>query len=249
LSEVRPVTIVTGAGSGIGRAVAAKFARSKHRVAVVDIDRTQAEITVREMAETSDRVRAWVVDVSDPVLAKAAIEDIYSAWGRIDNLINNAAWYPIASALDTSEEDWERTWKVCVAGAFHMAKAAIPIMEATVDQGCVVNVSSVHAIRSFLSHFAYDTSKAALLGLTRSLATDYGPKIRVNAVLPGGIQTPLWERIPAEERQRFAQQTIAKRLGQPDEVANVIGFLCSSEASYIIGESIVVDGGWTMTAR
>jgi len=249
LSGVRPVTIVTGAGSGIGRAVAAKFARSQHRVAVVDIDGTQAEITVREMAGSSDRVRAWVADVSDPGSVKAAVDGIYSAWGRIDNLVNNAAWYPIASALDTSEEDWERTWKVCVAGAFNMAKAAIPIMEATVDHGCVVNVSSVHAIRSFRSHFAYDTSKAALLGLTRSLATDYGPKIRVNAVLPGGIQTPLWDRIPDREREEFVSQTLAKRLGHPDEVANVIGFLCSADASYIVGESIVVDGGWTMTAR
>ena len=170
------------------------------------------------------------------------------AFGRVDIVHNNAIWFRHGPATELDEKDWDGTLNIGLKAIFLAAKYGIPVMRKT-GGGVIINTGSVHSLVSFATATAYDAAKAGVLGLTRTLAIDYGPDIRVCAVLPGAILTPLWDdlQVPEEERVRYAQMVPAQRLGTGEDIANAVLFLASDEASFITGTALTVDGG--MLAR
>ena len=161
---------------------------------------------------------------------------------------NNAIWARNEPATELDEKDWDRTLATGLKTVYLSAKYGVPVMRKT-GGGSIINTGSVHSLVSFPGHTAYDAAKAGLLGLTRVLALDFGPDVRVNAVLPGAILTPLWNKlgVPKKMHKQFAEMVPARRLGQPEVIAHAVLFLASEEASFITGTSLVVDGG--MLAR
>lgn len=242
---VGKVAIVTGAGNGIGRATARRLAAAGARVVAADVDDAAAYETVRLIRAAAGVALPVVADVGNAAAVDAMVAAALAAFGRVDILHNNAAWYPVKAAVETTEEEWDRTMGVCLKGAWLGARAVLPHMMGA-DGGCIVNTASVHSLVAFKGHAAYDTAKAGLLGLTRSLAVDYGPSVRVNALLPGGVATRLWDRIEPAERQEFIDTTVLRRLASPDEIAEGVLFLVSERSAFMTGTCLVMDGGWTI---
>lgn len=236
--------IVTGAASGIGASTAILMAQEGASVAVVDIDKTGGERTVAKVEESDGHAVFIEADVSDPEQVQHVIVQTKKSFGRLDIIDNNAIWFMNGPVTTLAEDDWDKSIAVCLKAAYLTCKFGIPEMQKT-GGGCIINTASVHSRVGFSGHTAYDSAKSGLLGLTRVLAIDYAPDIRANAVLPGAILTPLWDRLEVSEvdRKRFAECIPAKRLGDPEEVARAILFLVSDEASYITGTELVVDGG------
>ena len=238
--------IVTGAASGIGRATARILAREGASVCIADVDADGGRQVVDEIAaeggeaifvRTDVGVRADVIDM---------FERIEEAFGRVDIVHNNAIRVRDGAATELDERDWDATLNIGLKAIFLAAKYGIPLMRKT-GGGTIINTGSVHSLVSLPACTAYDAAKAGVLGLTRTLAIDYGPDIRVCAVLPGAILTPAWNGTPEEKRRRYAQMVPAKRLGTGEDVANAVLFLASDEASFITGTALTVDGG--MLAR
>ena len=238
--------IVTGGASGIGRATAQVLAREGASVCIADVDADGGRQVVDEIAaeggeaifvRTDVGVRADVIDM---------FERTEEAFGRVDIVHNNAIRVRDGAATELDERDWDATLNIGLKAVFLAAKYGIPIMRKT-GGGTIINTGSVHSLVSLPACTAYDAAKAGVLGLTRTLAIDYGPDIRVCAVLPGAILTPLWDGAPEENRRRYAQMVPAKRLGTGEDVANAVLFLASDEASFITGTALTVDGG--MLAR
>ena len=240
------VAIVTGASSGIGQATALLLAREGADVVVVDIDVEGGRKTVKEIERSGGRAIFVKADVGKSVQVRRMIDRTVSAFGRLDIIHNNAIWNILSSATELSERDWDKVMDVGLKTIYLSAKYGIPVMQKT-GGGCIVNTASVHSLVGFAKYTAYDAAKAGVLGLTRVLALDYGPGIRVNAVLPGAILTPLWKGVSRKDRKQYADMAPAKRLGQPEDIAQAVLFLVSDEASFITGTSLVVDGG--MLAR
>ena len=238
------VAIVTGAASGIGEATAICLAEQGAAISVVDIDEAGGRRAVKKIEKAGGRALFIKADVGKAAHARRMVDQTTRKFGRLDIIHNNSIWYKVAPATKLEEKDWDRTIAVGLKAVYLSAKYGIPAMLRT-GGGSIVNTSSVHALASFPEHTAYDSAKAGILGLTRTLAIDYGPKIRVNAVLPGAILTPLWTRarVPAKARKQFADLVPAKRLGTSEDVAHAVLYLVSDEASFVTGTSLVVDGG------
>ncbi len=238
------VAIVTGSSSGIGEATAILLAAEGARVAVADVDEEGGRGTVDRIANAGGEAVFVEADVSEAGPVQQMVAHTMEAFGRLDILHNNAIWYRNAPATEMEESVWDRTLNTGLKAIYLAARHAIPAMLRT-GGGAIVNTGSVHSLVGFETNTAYDAAKAGVLGITRVLALDYGPEIRVNAVLPGAIQTPLWDRVdvPAGERRRLAEMVPAKRVGTPDDIASAVLFLVSGEASFITGTSLVVDGG------
>ena len=238
--------IVTGAASGIGRATAQVLAREGASVCIADVDAAGGRQVVDEIAASGGQA----IFVRTDVGARADVIEMFGrteeAFGRVDIVHNNAIWFRLGTATELDERDWDGTLNIGLKAIFLAAKYGIPIMRKT-GGGTIINTGSVHSLVSFATATAYDAAKAGVLGLTRTLAIDYGPDIRVCAVLPGAILTPLWNGAPEEDRRRYAQMVPAKRLGTGEDVANAVLFLASDEASFITGTALTVDGG--MLAR
>lgn len=237
------VAIVTGAGHGIGAATARRLAEEGAAVVIVDVARDAAEGVVDEVTARGGDARAVQADVSDASSWASVVRSAEQAFGGIDVLVSNACSWTIAPAHTLAVGDWQRQLDTCLTSVylgFHACHRSLAARE-----GRVVNVSSVHAVVGVPGHPAYAAAKGGVVAMTRQLAVDYGPSIRVNAVLPGPIHTAAWDRVSVEEQARQIEATIAKRLGNADEVAAAIAFLASDEGSYITGASLVVDGGWT----
>ena len=234
--------IVTGAASGIGRATAQVLAREGASVCIADVDAAGGRQVVDEIAAEGGEA----IFVRTDVGARADVIEMFGrteeAFGRVDIVHNNAIWFRLGTATELDEKDWDGTLNIGLKAIFLAAKYGIPIMRKT-GGGTIINTGSVHSLVSFATATAYDAAKAGVLGLTRTLAIDYGPDIRVCAVLPGAILTPLWNGAPEEDRRRFAQMVPAKRLGTGEDVANAVLFLASDEASFITGTALTVDGG------
>lgn len=233
------VAVVTGAGSGIGRACAVLLAGRGRRVLLVD--RSPA---VAEVAASLPGCAALVADVGqheawDGVAAAAR------ALGPVGTVVSNAAAWSVRPAHEIPRADWDRDLAVNLTPAYEAVVAFHEDLRATA--GSLVVVSSVHALVGLPGHPSYAAAKGGLLALTRQLAADYGPAVRVNAVVPGPIETAAWDRVSAEGKAAAARATVLGRLGSAEEVAEVVAFLASPAASYVTGTSIVVDGGWSIT--
>jgi NAD(P)-dependent dehydrogenase (short-subunit alcohol dehydrogenase family) len=231
--------LVTGAGSGIGRAVCVHLAGAGARVAALDIDAPSA----RSTAELVGGI-AFTADVVDPDALGAAFEAANGALGGLDVLCNNAAVGGLSPLHRYRDDQWDRIVDVSMRGTFNGIRAAVPLLEAS-GGGSIVNVSSMSGHRPTRGEAPYSAAKAAVLALTRSAALEYGPRIRVNSVSPGLIETALSAPVLADPAVRSAieAQTPLGRIGTPEEVAEVIGFLCSPAAAYLTGADIAVDGG------
>ncbi len=165
-------------------------------------------------------------------------------FGPVDLLVGNACAVEVAPAHELTAASWQRQLDVNVTGSFLGFRAVLPDLRER--RGAVVLTSSVHAHAGVPGHPAYAASKGALLSLCGQLAVEYGPEVRVNAVLPGPVLTPAWDSVPPDERDRRAAATAARRFGTPGEVASAIAFLGSDDASFITGSHLMVDGGWSV---
>lgn len=245
------VAIVTGGATGIGRAIALEFARHGASVAFnyycyddgEDV-REEAEATAREIAQMEVRVHHASCDVRDPGEVSRFVKDAHEELGAINILVNNAGIARDRALWRLTDEQWRTVLDTNLTGAFHMIRAVAPMFRRQSD-GKIVNVSSVHGIRSEFGLANYSASKAGLLGLTRSAALELGPSnVNVNAVAPGYIRTTrLTSGVPAEILDTARERAVLGRLGDPQDVANVVMFLCSEYARHITGAVIPVDGG------
>jgi 2-deoxy-D-gluconate 3-dehydrogenase len=246
------VAIVTGAGSGLGRACAIALATEGARVAVTELpDRLdRAEETVAEIAASGGDARALPLDVRDLASIESCVFGIANELGRIDILVNNAGVNIRRSAFDVSEEDWDGVLDVNLKGVFFMAQAVGRRMrEQTPRGGAIVNMASIMGLVGYYQRAAYCSSKAGVVNLTRVLAVEWAEHdIRVNAVCPTFVDTPL-TRPMFESQPAFLDdilhRTLLGRLATPDEVAAAVVFLAGPGAAMIHGHALPVDGGWT----
>ena len=236
------VALVTGGSSGIGESTALLLAKEGAAVAVVDLNVEGGNDTVEKIKASGGQAIFIKAYVGKTAQVKRMIDRTEKAFGRLDILHNNAIWYGNAPATELDEKVWDRTIEVGLKSIFLSAKYGIPVMRKT-GGGAIVNTGSVHSLVGFATHTAYDTAKAGVLGLTRVLALDYGPDVRVNAVLPGAILTPLWGKVTKKDLKHWSEMVPANRIGQPEDIARAVLFLASDEASFITGTSLVVDGG------
>ncbi|MCI0520861.1 MAG: SDR family oxidoreductase [Chloroflexi bacterium] len=243
------VVLVTGAGRGIGRAIALAFAARGALVAANDITPINLDETLAQLRAAGGRGRDYVFDIAQKMPVQALIEAVRDDWGRLDILINNAGVEPHASILEMDEWDWRRTVDVNLTGPFFAIQSAGRVMREQ-GGGVIVNVASIagraHGLKD---RAAYVASKTGLIGLTREAAREFAAyNIRVNAICPGVIETEMTAalRQDAEMMTRWLQDIPQGRLGQPAEVAALALFLCSSAASYLTGQAINLDGGKVM---
>lgn len=235
--------VVTGAASGIGAATAARLAGEGAAVVLTDVAGERGEAVAERIGKDGGRARFVTADVaSEEDWARVAAAA--RAFGPVDVLVGNAFTVDVTPAHRMTLPSWQRQLDVNLTGSFLGFRALLP--ELRERRGAVVLTSSVHAHRGIPGHPAYAASKGALLSLCGQLAVEYGPEVRVNAVVPGPILTAAWDRVPEDERERSVAETAARRFGTPEEVAAAIAFLAADEASYITGTSLVVDGGWSV---
>ncbi len=236
------VALITGAASGIGRATAELFARNGASVAVVDVNEAGGLETVKNIHAAGGNAIFIRADVGRMEEVRAMVERVTDHFGELHIVHSNAASYTEKNATDLTEAEWDRTLDICLKATWMIAHHAIPHILAA-GGGTIVITGSVHAIRGYANYTPYQAAKGGLLALTRSLAADYAPTIRVNTILPGAIVTGLWDKVTDAEREDIAQMCPLKRNAAPEEVASVALFLASDMSSYITGTSIVVDGG------
>jgi 3alpha(or 20beta)-hydroxysteroid dehydrogenase len=230
--------LITGGASGIGAATAALFAREGAVVGVLD----------RKLAADADVAHCYEVDVRDGDAVTQSVNAFAETTGRLDILVNNAGSGDLRPLHTLDDKTWHRLIDVNLTGTFNGMRAAIPLMLAA-GRGAIVNNASVSGFTPTRNEAAYSAAKAGVIALTKSGALEYGPTVRVNCVAPGHVATPLtapvWEHFP-DVFGPIAQSLPLRRVGTPEEIAEVMLFLASDRASYITGQTIVVDGGATL---
>lgn len=244
--------IVTGGASGIGKATVRRFLEEGAKVAIFDRSEEMGKKTVRELGRKGLRPILVTGDVTKASDVKRMVKEARNRLGSIDILFNNAGILVEGTVLDVSEENWDRIMDTNVKGVFLMSKEVVPIMLKQ-GKGVIVNNASCSGLVGDRNAIAYNTSKGAVVLMTKCLALDYSLKnIRVNCVCPGEIDTPMFRQeaksrgLPVEEyRKQLCEYHPIGRLGKPDEVANAVLFLASDEAGFITGTAFSVDGGYT----
>lgn len=247
------VAIVTGAASGMGRATAHLFADEGAQVAVVDVGAERVLAVVDEISAVhgDGAAAGFVVDVTDSRALRSLVDDVVERFGRLDIVVNNAGISLVSSAFSDDEsfaEAWDRTLAVNLSAHVHLVRAALAHLMASPGGGRVVNIASTEAIVATAGIAAYSASKAAVTGLTRSLAVELGRHgITVNCICPGPILTGMTAGIPAEVKETYAKRRVPlRRYGEPEEVAHMTLNLCLPSSSYVNGAVIPVDGGMTI---
>ena len=234
---------VTGGGSGIGRATCRRMAAEGARVAVLDVDGESAEAVAQEIGGF-----AFGVDVGDPEAVRVAVDDAAAQLGGLSIIYNNAGTSAFNRLHELDPTEWERVLRVNLTGVWAGIRAAAPHMLAG-GGGSIVSTASISGTRPAAGEGPYAASKAAVAALTASAALEYGPTIRVNSVSPGMIRTAMtapWFQYMPDQEERFAKGTPVGRVGEPEDVADVVVFLCSDLARFVTGQNIVVDGGLTL---
>ncbi|MDA3815013.1 MAG: SDR family NAD(P)-dependent oxidoreductase [Patescibacteria group bacterium] len=241
--ENKKTAVVTGAGVGIGKGIALALAKEGYDVVVSDINQENCQQVADEISKVGARSLALKCDVSNSDDVRELFVNSVNEFGKIDVLVNNAGIYPFISFEKIEEADWNRVMDVNMKGVFLCSKEAARIMP---EGGNIINISSIASIQGFSGLVHYCASKSGVNGMIRALALELAPKkITVNAVAPGAIQTPGAQMSEENQKQIIAGIPLA-RIGQPEDIANAVVFLASEKSSYITGQVIVVDGGWTV---
>jgi 3-oxoacyl-[acyl-carrier protein] reductase len=242
-----PIAIVTGAGRGIGEAIARRLARDGARVACVSRTESNAARTADAInAGTADAARAYAVDVADRKAVGGVCERILADFGRVDILVNNAGLTRDGLAMRMSEEDWDLVLDTNLKGAFNFIQG---VMRPMVKQraGRIINIASVAGLTGNAGQANYSASKAGLIGLTKTLARELASRsITVNAVAPGFITTDMTTVLPDNVKAAVLGQIPLGRFGEPEDIAGAVAFLAGAEGKYITGQTLTVDGGMVM---
>ena len=240
------VAMITGASTGIGRATARLFAEQGAKVVVVDINDADGQQTVAGIEEKGGDAFYLHSDVGVMDQVQAMVKRAIDHYGQVDIVHSNAYASVDGCAHEISEEDWDRTLDVSLKATWMIAHYILPKMQVQQNGGVFIITGSVHSIRGYVHATAYQAAKGGLLALTRALAIDYAPTIRVNAILPGAVET---QPATEEERKRTAEMCPLNRNGQPEDIAQAALFLASDMSSYMTGTSLIVDGGLVSTIK
>ena len=240
------IALVTGAGQGIGRSIALKFAEEAADLALFDINRDSCTETAQQCQSLGRRCAGFVVDVANRERVQMACEEVLAVFGGVDILVNNAGFDRGATLLKVTEDDWQAVLDVHLKGALNCIQALAPAMIRK-NYGKIVNISSIYGKSGGIAAISYSAAKGGIIGLTKSIARELGRNnINVNAVLPGLTDTPTIREMPDKYKKIIIEATPLRRMARPEEVANVVAFLASDEWSYITGATIEVTGGWMM---
>ena len=243
--------VITGAGSGMGRAMALLFAERGAHVAVLDIEEEAARSTAGEIGEAGGAAGVHAVDIRDREAVEACFQGVQAAQGGLDILVNNAGVACVGTVLETEPEDFDRVFQVNVAGMYHCLRAGVAIM-AEQGGGVILNMASIASVAAVKERFAYSMTKGAVLTMTYSVAVDYVKQgIRCNCICPARVHTPfvdgyLKAHYPGREQEMFEQLSAYQpmgRMGKPEEIAALALYLCSDEAAFVTGCAYPIDGG------
>jgi len=238
--------IVTGAGQGIGRSIALKMAQEGADVVIAEWNTETGTQTKKEVEALGGRALYIKVDVANQKQVRNMVAEVLEAWGRIDILVNNAGFDRGATLLKVKEEDWDAVLGVHLKGTMNCIQAVVPHMIEN-GYGKIINISSIYGKSGGVAAISYSAAKAGIIGLTKSVARELGRyQINVNVVVPGLILTPTIAKMAEKYRNMIIELTPLGRIGQPEEIANVVAFLASDEASFMTGATVEVSGGASM---
>lgn len=235
------VAIVTGASSGIGKAIAKKYREEGAEVVIADVNKEKGQKVAKEIECDFKEC-----DVADHENVEEVVESTVEKYGKLDIIVNNAGIAATSAIEDMDLDEWNRIESVDLDGVMHGTKAAIPHLKET--EGCVINTASIYGLTGDVGSTAYNAAKGGVVNFTRSVADDVAEyNVRVNSICPGFVETSMTEGILEDEEfnQHVTNMTPLGRVAQPEEIAGVAVFLASDEASYITGVNLPVDGGWT----
>lgn len=243
-SLVDKVAIITGSGRGLGAATALKLAYEGSHLVINDLNEDSAKAVAAQVEKMGRKTLISLHDVSDYKSANSLVEEVKAKFGRVDILVNNAGITRDSMLLKLTEDKWDEVIRVNLKGPFNMGQACARVMMEQ-KYGKIVNLSSI-AYLGNVGQTNYSASKAGVVGMTRTWAVELSRyNINVNAVAPGFIDSVLTQQIPAEVKEKFLQRIPLKRIGQPEDIAQLIAFLVSDHSSYITGQCIHIDGGLT----
>jgi len=238
--------IVTGAGQGIGRSIAVKMAQEGADVVIAEWKSDTGNQTKKDVEALGRKALSLAVDVANQKQVQNMVAEVLGTWRRIDILVNNAGFDRGATLLKVKEEDWDAVLGVHLKGTMNCIQAVAPHMIEN-QYGKIINISSIYAKSGGIAAISYSAAKAGIVGLTKSVARELGRyQINVNVVLPGLILTATIAKMAEKYRNMIVEHTPLGRIGQPEEVANVVAFLASDEASFVTGATVEVSGGSSM---